>query len=96
MAGQLDMLYKISSAGQSKTNVSRNLHRLIHREGVTLPLKISMVQIPVRKRRPSVKKVMVHYPCIYPSTWMSYLLEKQSYLMLGGWIYGNLANGRLF
>ncbi|CAE7232915.1 unnamed protein product [Symbiodinium microadriaticum] len=81
---QLDMLYKISSAGQSKTNASRNLHRLIHREGVTLPLEISMVQIPVRKWRPSVKKVMVYYPCIYPSTWMSYLLEKQSYLILGG------------
>ena len=82
--GQLDMLYKISSTGQSKTNVCRNLHRLIHREGVTLPLEISLVQAPVRKRRPCVQKVMVWYPCIYPSTWMSYLLENQSYLVLGG------------
>eukprot|EP00439_Symbiodinium_sp_Y106_P055059 s324_g7.t1 len=27
---------------------------------------------------------MVWYPCIYPSTWMSYLLKNQSYLVLGG------------
>ncbi|CAE7737710.1 unnamed protein product [Symbiodinium sp. CCMP2456] len=78
------MLYKIASAGRAKTNVCRNLHRLIHREGVTLPLEISLVQVPVRKRRPCVKKVMVWYPCIYPSTWMSYMLENQSYLVLGG------------
>ena len=84
MSGQLDMLYKISSAGRSKSNVCRNLRRLIHREGVTLPLEISMVKIPIRKRSPKVKKVMVHYPCIYPSTWLSYLLKKQSYLILGG------------
>ena len=78
------MLYKISSAGRSKTNVCRNLHRLIHREGVTIPLEISLVKIPVRKRRPCVQRVMVWYPCIYPSTWMSYLLKNQSYLVLGG------------
>ena len=78
------MLYKISAAGRSKQNVCRNLHRLIHREGFTLPLDITFICIPVRKRRPMVSKVKVFYPVICPSTWMSFLLKEQSYLILGG------------
>ena len=78
------MLYKIASAGRCPTNVCRNLHRLIHREGLTVPVKIDMVQVPIRKRRPTVRKLMVWYPVIYPSTWMSFLMKEHSDLLLGG------------
>ena len=82
--GELDLLYKLSAAGRSSAHVCRNLHRLIHREGFTVPVEISFVETPVRKRRPIVKKVTVAYPVIYPSSWINYLLREQSYLLLGG------------
>lgn len=78
------MLYSIAAAGRSQTNACRNLHSLIHKRGMTLPLKIHTVEIPVRKRKPQVRKVFVHYPVILPSTWAKYLLEKHSMLLLGG------------
>ena len=84
ISGDLNILWKIAAAGRSPANVCRNLHRLIHREGMTIPVKIDMVQIPVRKRRPTVKKVMVWFPVIYPSTWVSFLLREHSDLLLGG------------
>ncbi|CAE7328664.1 unnamed protein product [Symbiodinium sp. CCMP2592] len=82
--GELDLLYKLSAAGRSCSNTCRNLHRLIHRENVTVPVNIDFVNTPVRKRRPVLKKVEVAYPVIYPSSWMKYLLQEHSYLVLGG------------
>ena len=82
--GELDLLYKLSAAGRSCSNTCRNLHRLIHRENVTVPVNIDFVNTPVRKRRPVLKKVEVAYPVIYPSSWMKYLLQEHSYLLLGG------------
>lgn len=82
--GQLDLLYKIAAAGRSQQNACRNLHSLIHRVGLTLPLRIHTVEIPVRKKKPKLHKVMVHYPVILPTTWISYLLENHSKLLLGG------------
>lgn len=83
-AGELDLLYKLSATGRSTSNVCRNLHRLIHREGLTIPVQISFVNTVVRKRRPIVKKMEVHYPVIYPSSWMRFLLQSHSHLILGG------------
>ena len=51
---------------------------------MTVPVRISSVQIPIRKRRPTVRKLMVWYPIIYPSSWIDFLLAKHSYLLLGG------------
>ena len=82
--GQLDLLYQIAAAGRSETNACRNLHSLIHKRGLTLPLKIHTVEVPVRKRKPKVRKTWVHYPVILPSTWAKYLLESHSFLLLGG------------
>ena len=76
------MLYRISSTGRS--NVCRNLHRLIHREGLSVPVKIDFIKTQVRKRRPLVKKVNVWHPVIYPSSWLDFLLKEHSYLLLGG------------
>lgn len=83
-SGQLDLLHKIASAGRSAQNACRNLHSLIHKVGLTLPLRIHTVKIPVRKRKPKVEKQWVHYPVILPSTWFSYLLENHSMLLLAG------------
>ena len=49
-----------------------------------MPVNISFVETPVRKRRPLVKKVSVAYPVLYPSSWIDYLLREHSYLLLGG------------
>ncbi|CAE7471695.1 unnamed protein product, partial [Symbiodinium necroappetens] len=81
---ELDLLYKLSAAGRSNSNVCRNLHRLIQREGLSVAVEISFVNTVVRKRRPLVKKVDVCYPVIYPSSWMKFLLQNHSYLILGG------------
>lgn len=82
--GQLDLLYKIAGAGRSQQNSCRNLHSLIHKVGLTLPLRIHTVEIPVRKKKPKLKKVWVHYPVILPTTWVSYLLKFHSRMILGG------------
>lgn len=80
----MDLLYALAGAGRSQTNASRNLHSLIHKRGLTVPLQIHTVEIPVRKRKPKVEKVWVHYPVILPTTWVKYLLECHSFLLLGG------------
>lgn len=80
----MELLYRIASAGRSVTNASRNLHTLIHKRGWTVPLRIHTVQIPVRKRKPKLQKVWVHYPVILPTTWFSYLLSVHSMLLLCG------------
>ena len=82
--GQLDLLYKISAAGRSQQNACRNLHSLIHRAGLTLPLRIHTVEIPVRRKKPKLQKLWVHYPVILPSTWISYLGKHHSKVLLGG------------
>ena len=51
---------------------------------MTVPVSINFVNVPVRRRRPTLKKVEIAYPVIYPSSWMKYLLREQSYLVLGG------------
>ena len=78
------MINKIASAGRSQTNACRNLHSLIHRAGITLPLRIHTVEIPVRRKKPKLRKQWVHYPVILPRTWVKYLLEHHSRLLLGG------------
>ena len=82
--GQLDSLYKIAAAGRSQQKAYRNLHSLIHRVGLTLPPRIHTVEIPMRKKKPQLDKVVAHYPVILPKTWISYLLENHSKLLLGG------------
>ena len=82
--GQLDLLCAIASAGRSSGNACRNLHSLIHKRGLTLPLRLHTVEIPVCVRRPKLKKLWVHYPVILPTTWIEHLLREQSHLILGG------------
>ena len=67
--GELDILYQIAATGKSKTNTCRNLHRLIHRQGLTVPVELSFVPIPVRKRRPLVREDR----CLVPSHLSEYL-----------------------
>ena len=55
--GQLDLLYQIAAAGRSETNACRNLHSLIHKRGLTLPLKIHTVEVPVRKGNPRFERL---------------------------------------
>ena len=77
-------MQQIAKAGHSQHNACRNLHSLIHRKGITLPLRIHTVEIPIRKKKPKLLKEWVHYPVILPRTWFSYLLENHSKLILAG------------
>ena len=51
---------------------------------MTVPVELSFIELPVRKRRPLVKKINVWYPVIYASSWAAYLLKEFSFLLLGG------------
>ena len=77
-------MHKIADSGRSQRNACRNLHSLIHKVGLTLPLRIHAVKIPIRRRKPKLQKQWVHYPVILPTTWVTYLLENHSPLLLAG------------
>ena len=51
---------------------------------MTVPVSINFVNVPIRRRRPVLKKVDIAYPVVYPSSWMKFLLREHSYLVLGG------------
>ena len=78
------MLYRIAAAGRDQKHACRNLHSLVHKRGLTLPLRLHTVKVPVRKRKPKVHKQWVHYPVILPRTWVEYLLLEHSELLLAG------------
>ena len=74
----------MAQCGNNPGNACRNLHRLIHAEGKTLPIPVSMVQVLARvlQGKPSVQNV--GWPVLYPSSWIRYLLEQAAVVMLGG------------
>ena len=67
------------------TNASRSLHRLIQRQGRTLPVQVQSVTVPVRivsKGRPG--KTDMPFPVIKPSAWLEYSLNVGGEAFLGG------------
>ena len=76
-------LRELAKCGQSKKNECRALHRLIHRTGRSLPVRISEVRTPVRipgQRR----KTNVNFPVLYPTSWARQILSDGGKLLLAG------------
>lgn len=66
------------------TNWSRNLHTLIYRFNVTLPVRFMLVDLPVRWRN---QHVMLPWPTLPFSHWLEKVFAKSSgQPMLGGHI----------
>ena len=77
-AGVVDMeLEKMSRLGTGRDyhNAARKLHMYLHKEGKTLPASISSVNIPVKRMKKGGGEIMVQYPVMFLSSWMSFILE---------------------
>ena len=72
LAGPSDLLARMGSWKLS-SKWCRNLHRLIHRFGLTLCVAVSMLQVPVLvKQIPQV----IPWPVLLPSSWITTIFNK--------------------
>ena len=78
------MLTAIAKCGRSQANVCRNLHKLIHAKGRTLPVRLSTVLTPVQVLcgKPGVRDV--NYPVLHLSSWAKLILQSGGEMLLGG------------
>ncbi|CAE7756328.1 unnamed protein product [Symbiodinium sp. CCMP2456] len=78
--GLLDpVLSLLAGCGQNKKNQCRNLHKLVHKQGYTIPIKIDSVETPVRVLSGKPRVAVVPYPVIHLSEWAGYLLNSKGY-----------------
>ena len=78
------MLHKIARAGASRTNVCRNLHRLLRGAGVQYPVEIATVPVTIRLRKPEPHNEVLQWPIIRLSDWVRALLKCHPSYLLGG------------
>ena len=78
------MLHKIARAGTSRTNVCRNLHRLLHASGEQYPVDIASVPVTIRLRKPRPHFEVVQWPMIRISDWARAILKHHPPYLLGG------------
>ena len=72
----LNQLAACGPGGRGYLNASRNLHRLIHREGRCLNVNVNSVWTPVRfLRKGKVRKESIGMPVLMPSSWLRYSLS---------------------
>ena len=65
-------------------NASRNLHKLMVRDGRQLPIDVTMVPTPVRLLKGKPRVDTVDFPVLLPSTWLRFMLSIGGELILGG------------
>ena len=82
--GTGDLLCKIASAANSKTNVTRNLTVAIHKAGASLQVPIDVVQTTIRFRKPKVRIERVWWPVLPMKSWIPLLMEQFPQVLLGG------------
>ena len=78
------MLTKMAACGRSQKHVSRNLHRLIHGAGLTLPVQVDTVELPVRVLCGKPRIAKVQYPVLFPSAWARCIFSTGGHMLLGG------------
>ncbi|CAK9078771.1 unnamed protein product [Durusdinium trenchii] len=69
-----------------ESNASRNLYRYILRKNKALPIPITFVQTPVRKKK-NVKVKIIPWPCMLLTDWVKVCMEDPKYrgrFFLGG------------
>ena len=78
------VLALMAQCGNNPGNACRNLHRLIHAEGKTLEIPVSMVSVmaKVLQGKPAVQTV--GWPVLHVSSWVRFVLEKAPMVLLGG------------
>ena len=67
-----------------KRNESRNLHNLIHRQGRTYPVNVTVAPTRVRILRGKPRTCSVNCPVLLPSSWLHQLLLDGGQFVLGG------------
>ena len=58
-----------------KSNWSRNLHKLIHKFNMTLPVEMTSLDLPVRWQN---RHIMMPWPCLPFSSWLQTIFQKTS------------------
>ena len=81
---QLALLAACGTGGKGQKNASRNLHRLIVKQGRSLPIDVTFVPTPVRMWRGKVRAQIANLPVLLPSTWLQFMLSMGGELILGG------------
>ena len=77
----------MSQCGKDRadSHACANLHKLLHKSGYTLPVRISTCTTPVRlAKRGSSKKAMVQFPILKLSDWARCILRHGGQFLLGG------------
>ena len=86
-SGQSDLMRKIGSWTEKK-HWARNLRRLIYKFGLTLPVPMTMLEIPVLFRG---VEVVMPWPTLMPSSWASCIFSHtQGQPLLGGYTLGEV------
>ena len=71
--------------GRDDSHACKNLHRLLHNSGHTIPVKISTVTTPVRlRKRGSSKKALVQFPLLKLSDWCQCIFKRGGQFLLAG------------
>ena len=78
------MLHRIAKAGTSRSNVCRNLHRLLKRSGAQYPVPLTTVPVSIRLRKPKPHSEVIDWPIIRISDWAQVLLQMNPKFLLGG------------
>lgn len=81
-----DLLWKIAKcAGRDGSrNACRGLSRLIHRDGLALPIELKFVEVTCRRRKPKVVDFQIQWPVLSMRSWARYLFENLPRFLLGG------------
>ena len=72
------------ATGKDYHNAARRLHLYLHKSGQTLPVPISSTKITIRRMKKGGGLIDVHYPVIYFSSWMKYILLSGGQFLLAG------------
>ena len=65
-------------------NACRSLSRLIRREGLSLPIELSFVDLTCRRKKPKIVDTNLQWPVLSMRSWASYLLNNHPEILLGG------------
>lgn len=86
-------LEHVGRCGSTKKakNLARNLYNQVVKDKRTIPVEISMVDIRLRVQKPKVREIVMPYPVIFLSSWVSYLLQWCPKYVLGGFDLGQHA-----
>ena len=79
-------LQKFAACGRAKTTSHRcrNLHRVIHKTGKKLNVKVSTVRIWIRYSKRRVSQALVDYPVLRMPDWVNCIFRSGGHFFLGG------------